>query len=127
MTTKTNLKNIGGESMNHLNIDSTRPYGLRTFLVRYDGSLFTNTEHRGYTHEELRGEYCYADDALEYIQLLLAYRDGHKVGSQECYVDDSGDFRCEICQEVDRRCGDDKMIGKLDTMLSQLRSKNNGL
>lgn len=110
-----------------MKIDSTKPYGLRTFEVGGDGEQYTLYSHRGDIQEELRGEYCYADDALEYIQLLLAYRDGHKVGLQECYADDSGDFRCEICQEVDRRCGDDKMLGKLDHMLSSLRGKNNGL
>ena len=110
-----------------MNIDNSHPYGLKTFEVGEDGGQYTENSHRGFIHEVLQGEYCYADDALEYIQLLLAYRDGHKVGSQECYVDDSGDFRCEICKEIDRRCGDDKMIGKLDSMLASLRSVNNGL
>ena len=108
-----------------MNIDSSKPYGLKTFDI--EGEQKNLTSHRGDIHETLLGEYCYADDVLEYIHLLLAYRDGHKVGAQECYQDDSGDYRCDVCKEVDRRCGEDKMIGKLDTMLSQLRSKNNGL
>lgn len=110
-----------------MNIDSSKPYGLKTFDIDNEGEQQNLTSHRGDIHKTIQGEYCYADDALEYIQLLLAYRDGHKVETQECYVDDSGDFRCEICREVDRRCGDDKMIGKLDHMLFGLRSKNNGI
>lgn len=110
-----------------MNFDFSAPYGLQTFDISEDGSHVNKTTHRGDHHHKEAGDYCCADDAMQYILLLLAYRDGHKVGSQECYADDAGDFRCDICKEVDRLCGDDQMVGKLDKMLSQLRSVNNGL
>lgn len=109
-----------------MNIDLSRPYGLHTFDIGDDGREIRFTAHRGDIHEVQQGEYCYAEDAIEYIQLLLAMREGHKDGAQECYQDDSGDFRCNLCREIDRRCGNDKSIGKLDEMLHSLRSANNG-
>ena len=36
------------------------------------------------------------------LDLLRNYRDGHKVGIQECYLNpEQGDYRCDLCKAVD--------------------------
>jgi hypothetical protein len=69
------------------------------------------------------------EDALEYINLLLAYREGHSVmgSGRECFVTEGYDGRCSLCKETDRLTGKDQHDGALDAMLALLRSKNNGL
>jgi hypothetical protein len=56
-----------------------------------------------YTYQSLHGRSIYdlIDELIRFKQLALAYRDGH-VGSagQECYCDESGDFRCPLCKQM---------------------------
>jgi hypothetical protein len=109
-------------------------HGLRTFEVTEDGGEKVNFTYRGLTpegghREGAMGTYCASEDALEYIQLLLAYRDGHSVlgSGRECFVAEGHDGRCSICKEVDRLTGREQHSGELDSMLFALRSRNNGL
>jgi hypothetical protein len=116
-------------------------HGLRTFELTEDGSEkveytyrrlgnigATDAEWKG-SRESVQGTYCQSEDALEYINLLLAYRDGHSVmgSGRECFVNEGYDGRCSLCKETDRLTGKDQHDSALDKMLALLRSKNNGL
>ena len=71
-------------------------------------------------------------DGVDAIQLLHRYRDGHKVGVQECYLDiERGDFRCPECIEADRLTGLTRMLDsyreeRIRHMRESLAQPNNG-
>jgi hypothetical protein len=61
-------------------------------------------------------------------RLIKAYRDGHKDGSQECYLNtEQGDYRCPLCKACDSIVAEfDSHADAIGEMLFRLRSEHNG-
>lgn len=63
------------------------------------------------------------DHPYDLKRLLLAYRDGHKSLTQECFLGNEKDYRCPLCQSVDEVFGYDAHENALDELLYELRNR----
>ena len=101
--------------------------GIRTFDVSHDGEEVQ--PRKAYTRNGPiypDGDYCKAEDAEQWIQLCLCYRNDHRQNGCQLGTEDI----CGFCLAVDYLIGKDQpdfTRSVAERMLNGLRSEYNGL